>query len=379
MESLEIGMPWMTSSSAPQVHLDGHNINSTSDQQGSSSLNDSRAGPVNKILATTSTINDERTHTDKATTATVEAEGGSPEEPGGEGIEEPKKSSKRSKKRKSDTMVTDQLLDRFGPPRQSIRTRIRVEFNSAPEPPQNVISPSKPKKSKNRKVETGKAVAATVGPIVGQRNGMGSSSTLSRTREGAKKAKSRSRSKSKSQKSAKKEQPSQESIHPSMLLTHADIQAEEIVAYQPGSLEGMAATSVETGSTNLTLEQRLQGKKRKSRKVRSVSVKEDSEKEIPLVNMSRIVAPEPIKPGTRASTFARVMRLVADLPPVEVQPKKMKLRLPEHRPPVWAQVCQIIRIVLMVSLVKSFVRHCRTTEHSNLVSISAKASLLATY
>lgn len=377
MESLEIGMPWMTSSSAPQVHLDGHNINSTSDQQGSSPLNDSRAGPMTELSATTSTINDEGTHTDKAIKATVEAEGGKPEEAGGDGIEEPVKPSKRSKKRKSDTMVTDQLLDRFGPPRQSIRTRIKVEFNSAPEPPQSVVSPSKPKKSKKHKVETGKAVTATSRPVVGQSIGVGNSSEQFRTRKGAKKAKSRSISKS--QKSAKKEQPSQESIHPSMLLTDADIHAEEIVAYQPGSLEGMAAPSVETGNASLTLEQRLQAKKRKSRKVQSVKVREDSDKEIPLENMSRIVAPEPIKPGIRASTFARVMRLVADLPPCEAKPKRVKRRLPDHRPPVWAQVCQIIRIVLMVSLVKSFVRHCRTTEHSNLGSISAKASLLATY
>ena len=163
-----------------------------------------------------------------------------------------------------------------------------------------------------------------------------------------------------------------------MLLTDADIQAEEIVAYQPGSLEGMVATNVDTGSTSLTLEQRLQGKKRKSRKVQSVKVKEDSDKEIPLVNMSRIVAPTPIKPGIRASTFARVMRLVADLPPCEAKPK-MKRRLPDHRPPVWAQVCQRTHIVLMVSPDKSFARLCRTTEHFNLVSISAKEPLLATY
>lgn len=335
MESLEIGMPWMTSSSAPQVHLDDHKIDSTSDQQGSSPLNDSRAGPMTELSATTSTTNNEETHADKAT-ATAIAEGGIPKEPVGEWIEEPKKPSKRSKKRKSDTMVTDQLLDRFGPPRQSVRTRIKVEFNSAPQPPQSVISPSKPKKSKKQKVETGKAVTATSRPIVGQSIGVGSSSEQLRTRNGAKKAKSRS--KSKSQKLAKKEQLSQEGIHPSMLLTDADIHAEEIVAYQPGSLEGMAAPSVETGNASLTLEQRLQGKKRKSRKVQSVKVKEDSDKEIPLVNMSRIVAPGPIKPGIRASTFARVMRLVADLPPCEAKPKKMKRRLPDHRPPVWAQV-----------------------------------------
>ena len=377
MESLEIGMPWTTSSSALQVRIDGCNIDSTSDQQASSPLNDSRAGPVNKILATTSTINDEGTHTDKANTATVEAEGGKPEEAGGDGIEEPVKPSKRSKKRKSDTMFTDQLLDRFGPPRQSIRTRIKVEFNSAPQPPQSVISPSKPKKSKKRKVERGKGVAASITPVVGQSNNVGSPSKRSKMRGGAKKAKSRT--KSKSQTSAKKEQSSQESIHPSMQLTDADIYAEEIVAYQPGSLEGMVATNVDTGSTSLTLEQRLQGKKRKSRKVQSVKVKEDSDKEIPLVNMSRIVAPTPIKPGIRASTFARVMRLVADLPPVEAKPKKMKRRLPDHRPPVWAQVCQRTHIVLMLSPDKSFARLCRTTEHFNLVSISAKESLLAIY
>ena len=326
-------------------------------------------------LATTSTTSNKGAHTDKATTATGIAEGRTPEQPGGEGIEEPKKSSNRSKKRKSDTMVTDQLLDRFGPPRQSIRTRIKMEFNSAPEPPKSVVSPSKPKKSKTRKVETEKAVAATIGPIDGQSYDLGSKSKRFKTKEGAKKVKSRT--KSKSQKSAKKEQPSQESIHPSMPLTDADIQAEEIVAYQPGSLEGVVATNVDTGSTSLTLEQRLQGEKRKSRKVQCVKVKEESDKEIPLVKMSRIVAPEPIKPGIRASTFARVTRLVADLPPCEAKPKKMKRRLPDHRPPVWAQVCQRTHIVLMVSHDKSFARRCRIIEHFNLGSISAKASLLA--
>jgi hypothetical protein len=111
----------------------------------------------------------------------------------------------------------------------------------------------------------------------------------------------------------------------------------------------------------------LQEKKRKGRKVRDVKVEQDTDKGIPLVSMSRIVAPEPIRPGIRASTFARVMRLVADLPPVKVKPKKTKRRVPEHRPPVWAQVCYSSHLMLMFSPVKSSVRLCRTIEHFSLV------------
>lgn len=48
--------------------------------------------------------------------------------------------------------------------------------------------------------------------------------------------------------------------------------------------------------------------------------------------------PETRRKGIRSSTFARVMRLVADLPLVAHEPPKLKRPKAKHRPPVWADV-----------------------------------------
>lgn len=78
------------------------------------------------------------------------------------------------------------------------------------------------------------------------------------------------------------------------------------------------------------------------------------------------------KGGIKSSTFARVMRLVADLPQAQVGEKPLRRKRAAHRPSVWADVSVIIETVgkkLMVSPDKSYAKPYRIIGHSSRVSI----------
>jgi len=321
MESLEIGMTWIASHS---LDFNDSGRQPVIPDPGNSSLGeDSEAGPSNAI----SDGQGAARHIPDPNN-TVEREriikGDDSAEVEGEilkgMVREPAKSSK---KRKIKLGIEEDILDRFGPPRQSVRARIKVEFQTPPDPPKETISAkSKTGKDRENLVMTGPSQVAKDMRMCDEDKG-------------------RKRKKGSESRTAKKEKRSiSTDIRPSMMLTEDDINADEIVAYRPVSLESMGSTGGETKTNARTLEERLQSKKRKDRKIISSEPKEDSDADIPLVEIGSLddPGPLPVKRGIQSSTFARVMRLVADLPCIEVKPKKMKRLVPEHRPLVWAMV-----------------------------------------
>jgi hypothetical protein len=334
MESLEIGMTWNASPYAPQSDDSSREIE-TPDQRVLLSTEDSRAGPSNA----------ERDEKGTATTTpdTLGTEGreefmkggNDTHETGGlvsKGLESI--TSKSSKKRKMKLGIEEDILNRFGPPRQSIRARIKVEFQTPPDPPKETVNSPKSKKAKNL-----------------ERSVMTDPAQVTKDLKMCKTDKRRKRKKDSKSRTAKKEKKSiLTDIRPSMMLTEDDIKADEIIAHRPVSLESMGTAGAVTKTNGRTLEQRLQEKKRKDRKIIVSEPKEDSDADIPLVEIGSLddPGPIPVKRGIQSSTFARVMRLVADLPRCEVRPKKTKRLVPEHRPLVWAMVSHIPGPMLMV-------------------------------
>jgi hypothetical protein len=242
--------------------------------------------------------------------------------------------SKSSKKRKMKLGIEEDILNRFGPPRQSIRARIKVEFQTPPDPPKETVNSPKSKKAKNL-----------------ERSVMTDPAQVTKDLKMCKTDRGRKRKKDSKSRTAKKEKKSiLTDIRPSMMLTEDDIKADEIIAHRPVSLESMGTAGAVTKTNGRTLEQRLQEKKRKDRKIIVSEPKEDSDADIPLVEIGSLddPGPIPVKRGIQSSTFARVMRLVADLPRCEVRPKKTKRLVPEHRPLVWAMVSHTAASMLMV-------------------------------
>jgi hypothetical protein len=271
-----------------------------------------------------------------------------------------RKTAKRSKKRKMKLGVGEDMLDRFGPPRQSIRARIKLEFQTLPDTPNGIISP-KSKKDTN-----------TTRLIVTDPSQVTDHMTICEKDKGRKR-----KNDSQSRTAKKKEKSIVTDTRPSMMLTEDDINADEIIAVRPVSLEGMSTNGAATQTNARTLEQRLQGKKRKDRKVISSKPKEDMDADIPLVEIGSLddPGPIPVKRGIRSSTFARVMRLVADLPRIEVKPERMKRLVPEHRPLVWAMVSLSTELHADGSHDKSYARRYLIIELFNLDSTFTKESL----
>lgn len=240
--------------------------------------------------------------------------------------------SKGSKKRKLKTRDQGDMLNRFGPPRQSVRARINLEFQTLPTPPKMLVSP-KPNKAKKKHLDISKPAKPSKA-----------------SKKKKKKALEERKEKEKDTPEAHKTVPPRRlkkdtvtqsgDIHPAMMLTDEDIKADEIIAYQPVSLEDMGYTRTSIKPEGKTLEQRLQGKKRKDRKTIISIPKEDSDTDPPLVEIGSLEdpGPMPVKRGISSSTFIRVMRLVADLPLAERKAKKTKRLVPDHRPLVWAMV-----------------------------------------
>jgi hypothetical protein len=333
MESLEIGMTWNASPYAPPSDDSSRQLG-TPDQRVLLSTESVRAGPSNAIQ--------DHKNTATPTPDTLGTEGREEFMKGGSDTHETEGlvskglesiTSKSSKKRKIKLGIEEDILDRFGPPRQSVRARIKVEFQTPPEPPTEIISP-KSKKVKNLK-----------------RSVMTDPAQVSKDMEMCETYKGLKRKKDGKSRTVKKEKQSiHTDIRPSMMLTEDDIKADEIIAHRPVSLESMGTAGAVTNTNGRTLEQRLQGKKRKDRKIIVSEPKEDSDADIPLVEIGTLddPGPIPVKRGIQASTFARVMRLVADLPRIEVKPKKTNRLVPDHRPLVWAMVSHIPGSMLMI-------------------------------
>jgi hypothetical protein len=333
MESLEIGMIWSASPHAPRSNDNSRQLG-TPDQRVLLSSESVRAGPSN------ATQDNKETATPTAdlldTVGREEIMTGGSDTHGTEGqvskgLE--RNTGKSSRKRKIKLGVEEDILDRFGPPRQSVRARIKVEFQTPPGPPTEIISP-KSKKVKNLKQSVTTDPAEVTKDV-----------EMSETDKG------RKRKKDGKSRTAKKEEKSLlTDIRPSMMLTEDDIKADEIIAHRPVSLESMDTAGTATNSNTKMLEQRLQGKKRRDRKIISSTPQEDSDADIPLVEIGSLddPGPLPVKRGILSSTFARVMRLVADLARCDVKPKKTKRLVPEHRPLVWAMVSHTAASMLMV-------------------------------
>jgi len=331
MESLEIGMNWIAS--RPPDFNDSGRQPVIPDPGDSSLGGHSQAGPSNATqdhkgaaTPTPDMLDTTERHGfmkgDRSTEVECEVLKGMVREP-----------AKSSKKRKIALGIEEDILDRFGPPRQSIRARIKVEFQTPPDPPQETIS---------AKSKTGKDRESSV---------MAGPSQVTKDMRMCEEDKGRKRKKGSESRTAKKEKKSISSdIRPSMMLTEDDINSDEIIAYRPVSLESMDTTGAATKTNARTLEERLQSKKRKDRKIISSEPKEDSDTDIPLVEIGSLddPGPLPVKRGIQSSTFARVMRLVADLPRIEVKPRKTKRLVPEHRPLVWAMVSHFIHTLLMI-------------------------------
>jgi hypothetical protein len=334
MESLEIGMTWNASPYAPRSDDSSRQLG-TLDQRVLMSTEDSRAGPSNAIQDHEGTATPTSDMLDTVGREEFMKGGGDTHETEGlvsKGLESI--TSKSSKKRKIKLGIEEDILDRFGPPRQSVRARIKVEFQTPPDPPKETVHSPKSKKAKNL-----------------ERSAITDPAQVTKDLKMCKTDKGRKRKKDSTSRNAKKEKKSiLTDIRPSMMLTEDDIKADEIIAHRPVSLESMGTAGSVTKTNGRTLEQRLQEKKRKDRKIIVSEPKEDSDADIPLVEIGSLddPGPIPVKRGIRSSTFARVMRLVADLPRIEVKPKNMKRLVPDHRPLVWAMVSQTTASVLMV-------------------------------
>jgi hypothetical protein len=321
MECLEIGMPWRATT--PKC-----NLSSDTPQAGPSDMSREAGGldePIGKIMDTmgpVNTINEDCTLTGE-------------EETKAEGMR--MKVSKKRRKQKPVAMEEEDILNRFGPPRQSIRSRIRIESQATPEIAKEPITP-KFKKTKMAKLSDTSNHAGTV-----------KAKRVKKEREEGKRRKGEEILDTTviPQKTAKKRKPMVSETNPAMKLTEEDIMADEIIAYQPGSLEGMGVGRAESSKCGMTLEERLREKKRKTRKNIVSKVEQDSDEDPPLVEIGSLhdPGPGPIKRGIRSSTFARVMRLVADMPQVEAKSKRMKRCVPEHRPPVWAMACLHLSLI----------------------------------
>jgi hypothetical protein len=108
-----------------------------------------------------------------------------------------------------------------------------------------------------------------------------------------------------------------------------------------GSLEAMGlenAGDKTFSRSGMSLEARLLAKKRKVKEVQAKKTIEATDPDIPLLQIDSIEGHETGKRGIPSSVFAHVMRLVADLPAIQAKVPKVKRRVPDHRPQVWAQV-----------------------------------------
>lgn len=242
------------------------------------------------------------------------------------------KTSKDSKKRKLKMRDEGDMLNRFGPPRQSVRARINLEFQTPPAPPKMLVSP-KPKKAKKKHLDVSKTAKPSKASKKEKKRAL-------EDKKGKRKDTTEAYAIVSSRRLKQEMEKSSGDIHPAMMLTDDDIKADEIIAYQPVSLEDMGYTRASIKPEGKTLEQRLQGKKRKDRKTIISIPKEDSDTDPPLVEIGSLEdpGPMPVKRGISSSTFIRVMRLVADLPLAERKAKKTKRLVPDHRPLVWAMV-----------------------------------------
>jgi hypothetical protein len=242
------------------------------------------------------------------------------------------------KKRKIKASGIDLQLDRFGPPRQSVRNRIRTEYQRDTDPPAKIVisSKRKPDPMQHGKRKTGTVYGSSLAPA--SENGSTydvrpAETTLLSVKDAMIGTKSRN---------VKKKRRIRKHTEPATALNETDIAGDTIDAYQPGSLEAMETSSKQAVQARTTLEQRLQGKKGMKRRSKNIGRKLEFKKEVesnePLVEIGSLDDPRPYNPGIRSSTFARVMRLVADMPPVETRQKRPARKVPEHRPSVWAQV-----------------------------------------
>ena len=344
MESLEIGMQW-TALQLPNELLSGNEQAGSPNRQPHHSLpGHLQAEPSNASGGTVDSLS-------KLSDTLILADGDSVSK--GEGIalelkpddtaEAKGKASKSNKKRKLKAEEGDHL-DRFGPPRQSIRARINLEYRAPPELPETLSTTT------SQTARTGKNLPAfetvqlanigkekrsrRIGKISGNKGKFRGNVTRRELK-----------------KEVKGKRPNGNDIHPSMMLTEEDLNSDEIVAYQPGSLEAMSLGRIDSETKRQTLQQRLQGKKRRSRKAMRSKVAERTE--TPLVGIASLDDPGsiPVKLGIRSSTFRRVMRLVADLPPIEIRPRRPDRRVPDHRPLVWAMVSPISPLCLILTIV----------------------------
>jgi hypothetical protein len=334
MESLEIGMTWYASPYAPRSDDSSRQLG-TLDQRVLLSTESVRAGPSNATQDSQGTAAPTADMLDPVGREEVmkgEQDAHETEGQVSKGLESI--TSKSSKKRKMKLGIGEDILDRFGPPRQSVRARIKVEFQTPPDPPKETVNSPKSKKAKNL-----------------ERSVMTDPAQVTKDMEMCETYKGRKRKTDGKSRTVKKEKQSiHTDIRPSMMLTEDDMKADEIIAHRPVSLESMDTAGTATDSNARTLEQRLQEKRRKDRKIISSTPKEDSDADIPLVEIGSLddPGPLPVKRGIRSKTFARVMRLVADLPCCEVKPKKTKRLVPEHRPLVWAMVSHSTDTMLML-------------------------------
>jgi len=368
MESLEIGMSWIASPDIPQYDASGRELVSPNQRvlQPTGSL---RAGPsdaiqVGKGTATSTShmlVTVGRVEISKGENDAHEAE-----DHVSSGLQ--RNTSKSSKQRKIKLGIEEDILDRFGPPRQSIRSRIKVEFETLADPlKENISLTSKKANVIERSIMTDPSRAA--GDMEKRENDKG--------RKRTKKSVSGIGKEGEFGMAKKEKKQPLTGIHPSMVLTKDDINADEIIAYPLISLESMDTTGAAVNGNTRTLEQRLKEKKRTGRKIISSKPKQDSDADTPLIQIGSLEdpGPTPVKRGIRSSVFARVMRLVADLPRIEAMPKKTKRLVPEHRPLVWAMVSDRRRLYADDSQDKSSARLCLITERFNLGSISIRGWL----
>jgi hypothetical protein len=320
MESLEIGMPWQSSASTSRLTSNSAELRLAAPQStdASTTVIDPQASPPRAVSSADTSNNDDGRWAGDEIVAVlaIPDEASALEKKIAQGVELDVQGVNGSKKRKRHQNEIDSQLARFGPPRQSVRARIKMESaNFAKIDSQQAIVKIKKRKTTER--------------IIAVEDNMGE-----KTKEDKVKVKVKKKAKGKDK--CGEDRRFTEKDTKLVTPPRTSKTAGDAVAYQPGSLEAMGDTPQTTSIRGLTLEERLEGRKRKIKPKKRAK----DEVDLDLILLVAIPSIDPVtsRSGIRASTFARVMRLVADLPPLEIKSKREKRRVPDHRPPVWAQV-----------------------------------------
>lgn len=234
------------------------------------------------------------------------------------------KEAKPKKRRREDTSSKSLLL--IEPPRQSIRNRINMEYPKPKEPLAHQPLP------RTKKTKLAVKLVAKEDTITKDKE---KTSKKGKRENRRKDRKARDTGESKMEKKIQFSAASKACTLPSRPSSHAF-----------GSLEAMClenAGDKTSSRSGMSLEARLLAKKRKVNEVRAKKTIEATDPDIPLLQIDTIESHETEKRGIPSSVFAHVMRLVADLPPIQAKVPKVKRRVPDHRPEVWAQVRMPLR------------------------------------